>query len=261
MQTFMEANAKYKDHLKVIQLTDMHLFSDQAQKLHGYCTHQSLSDTIDLINASVDTLDFALVTGDISQDKTTVSYQLALAQFERLGVPVYWIHGNHDDESAIRPIFHASVHLKQLTHLSTPSWDFIALNTCRCGTNSGYLEESELASFWKKIATSQKSDRKIAVVMHHHPYPVATPLVDNCMLQESEQFLVQMNNTKEIKLIICGHVHGAYQISREKHTLESCPATCFQWKTGTDKVVTEDKRGFKVFDFYADSYQSSVIFV
>ncbi|MCC7005697.1 MAG: metallophosphoesterase [Ottowia sp.] len=261
VRALTETYINNKNHLKIIQITDMHLFADKAQKLHGYCTYRTLSDTVDYIIASEQNPDFVLVTGDISQDETTASYQLAREQFERLNIPIYWIHGNHDDETKVQAVFNATTHLKQLSKLTTPFWDFVGINTCRRGTDSGYIENSEMAIFYKKLAESKINDKKIVVVMHHHPYPVTTPLVDACMLQESEYFLGQLKENKQVKLILCGHVHGEYQITHDEHVLEACPATCFQWEKGTEKVTTEDKRGFKVIDFYVDAYESTVSFI
>lgn len=250
-----------KEHLKVIQFTDTHLFADKAQHLQGYCTYQNLSETIDYLLVSEELPHFVLLTGDISQDESSASYQLAQAQFERLNIPVYWIHGNHDDETKVKPSFGTSPYLKQLKHLTTLFWDFIAINTCRQGTDDGYLEESELAYFWQSVDIAKNNNKNIAVVMHHHPYPVATPLVDACMLQTADDFLTQIKQCSEIKLIICGHVHGNYQIPYGDLMIEACPATSFQWKKGTNALLTENKRGFKRFVFYANTYQVSAVFI
>jgi len=216
-----------KDHLNIIQITDTHLFANKAQLLQGHCTYQNLSDTIDYLLASAEIPHFVLLTGDISQDESPESYQFTRVQLERLNLPVYWIHGNHDDEAKVKPIFDASPNLKQLKHLVTPFWDFIAINTCRRGSDDGYLEENELVHFWLKVEIAKSNNKNIVVVMHHHPHPVATPLVDVCMLQKADDFLTQIKQRSEIKLIICGHVHGNYQISYGDLMIEACPATSF----------------------------------
>lgn len=251
-----------KEHLKIIQMTDTHLFADKRQKLQGYCTYQNLSETIDYLLVSKEVPHFVLLTGDISQDEFFESYQLTRMQLERLNLPIYWIHGNHDDEAKVRAIFDLSPCLKQLKHLMTPFWDFIAINTCRRGTDDGYLEENDLILFWQKVGIAKKNNKNIVVVMHHHPHPISTPLVDACMLQKASNFLMQIKKHQEIKLIICGHVHGDYQISYDGLMIEACPATSFQWKKGASTLLTENKRGFKCFKFYAHTdYQISTVFI
>ena len=245
----------------MIQITDTHLFADKTQQLQGHCTYQNLSDTIDYLLSSEEPPNFVLLTGDISQDESSESYRLARAQLERLNVPVSWIHGNHDDEIKVKPIFDASPFLKQLTHLPTPFWDFIAINTCRRGTDEGYLEESELAQFWQRASIAKRNNKNIVVVMHHHPHPVSTPLVDACMLKRAGKFLTQLKEHPEIKLMICGHVHGDYQIPYDKLMIEACPATSFQWQKGTSTLSTENKKGFKYFAFHANTYQASAVYI
>lgn len=251
-----------KDNFTVIQLSDPHLFSYEAAQLQGYTTHHHLVETINHVLRNPDVKpDMVFVTGDISQDETAESYRLALAQLERLPCPVYWIHGNHDNEAELQPIFKNSDRLQQLTQLCTPHWDFISINTCRHGADEGYIEKDEYERFLFKLESAEASNKKIAVVMHHHPAPVNTPLLDACMLRYHEKFLALVKEHRAIKLIMCGHVHGDYKINRDGFVIETCPATCFQWQKGTSSVITEDIRGYKVFDFNSTSYVSSTVFI
>jgi|GEM_PF-829893 len=249
------------DNYTVIQLSDTHLFSKKSTELQGYCTHKYLTNTIDHVLRSTIKPNIVLITGDISQDKTTQSYKLALEQFERLDCLVYWIHGNHDNEIELNSIFNNSPKLKKLDKLPVPFWDFISINTCRDGTDKGYIEDEEYERFLLKIEETKKKNKKIAVVMHHHPIPVNTPLLDACMLENHEKFLRIAKQNKEIKLIICGHVHGNYRIVHDEFVIETSPATCFQWKKGTSEVETENRRGYKIFHFNGDVYTSSTSFI
>jgi len=249
--------------LNILQITDTHLFSDKSATLHGNCTYHSLSETIDhIISSYAGKFDIAFITGDISQDQSLASYALALHQFERLSVPIYWISGNHDDAHKLKAVFNTSGVVKQLSKLTTDYWDFVALNTCRPGTDTGYIKNDDFDLFSEKIKESKNANKKIAIIMHHHLYPVDTPLVDECMLQSHENFINLLNETEQIKLIICGHVHGDYKISNKNHVLETCPATCFQWKQGSSiESEIENKSGFKIHNFNKDSHRSSTVFI
>ncbi|KAF3997106.1 metallophosphoesterase [Glaciimonas immobilis] len=253
---------KNKNVINILQITDMHLFSDKAATLHGNCTYKSFSNTVDhIISCYNEKFDIAIVTGDVSQDESLESYALALHQLERLGVPIYWIFGNHDDEYKIKSIFNTSRVLKQLTKITTGFWDFISLNTSRPGTAKGYIDSADFSIFAENVKISQLAGKNIAIIMHHHPYPVNTPLVDECMLQNDENFFRLITETEQIKLIICGHVHGDYKILNKNHVLETCPATCFQWNKGTDNVEIENRSGFKIHRFNKKSHRSSTIFI
>jgi len=248
--------------MKVIQITDTHLFSEKKAELQGFCTYEALTKIIEyIINFEEERPDYILLTGDISQDESIDSYEFALHEFEKLGVPVYWIHGNHDSEMAVEEVFKKSDNLIRLNKLSTKFWDFLSINTCRHGIDEGYIENCEIDIFLKKIEESKRDGKNIAVVMHHHPQPVNTPLVDECGLKNNEVFLDILKDNGSVKLVICGHVHGDYQIPFELKMIETCPATCFQWKKGTENIETENMRGFKVFNFESSSYDSTTIWI
>ena len=247
--------------MRVIQITDTHLFSDKSAELQGFNTHDGLSKTIDhLLKQGVHRSDIVLLTGDISQDESSESYHLALVQLMRIKLPIYWIHGNHDQKTNLTLEFSKSAITHNLYKLSTTYWDFISINTVRYGTDSGHIEEAEILRVLQAIAVSKKDGKNIAMVMHHHPVKVGTPLVDNCMLQENHLLLEILNKNKEIKLVICGHAHGDYQVKHNEYMIEVCPATCFQWKKGTSSLEKEDKRGFKIFNMYSSDYSSFTFF-
>jgi len=250
--------------MKIIQITDTHLFSDPLGKLHGYCSHQLLSDIITHLTSIYHRdgkPDFYFLTGDISQDESIESYKLALNQLERLDAPVYWIQGNHDDRNRIKSIFNSSNNLTQLKKLVTPAWDYIAIDTCQPSKDEGYISKEEMQFFLSAVEKSKQSHKNIAIVMHHHACPVGTPLIDECILRDSYDFIRTIKSIDEIKLVICGHVHGDYRIPIGKKFIETCPATCFQWKKGTQNIETENKRGFKVFEFNSNTYESTTMLI
>lgn len=114
-------------NITVVQITDLHLLAERNAKLHGYTTYSMLSDTIDSILSHTVQPDACFVTGDISQDETEASYDLARTELARLGVPVFWIPGNHDDRDMAEAVFGRSQDFRRLTKLATADWDFIYL--------------------------------------------------------------------------------------------------------------------------------------
>lgn len=249
------------DSINIIQITDTHVFATDAGRLEGYATNQFFNQAIEKITSQNKQTDFIFLTGDISQDRSVESYEYAAARLNQLNVPVYWIVGNHDAASAtVQSVFSRYQNMHALQHLATPYWDFVALNTRREGTDNGYVEPDEMERFVARLNMVNKSQKQVAVIMHHHPVPVGTPLVDDCMLQDSEDLLKIVKGRSEIKLIICGHVHGDYQIDVSGKKLETCPATSFQWKKRASTNETENERAIKYFSFEQNSYQSSVVY-
>lgn len=108
----------------VAQITDLHLLADRASELMGYCTYSMLSDTVDAILEHDNRPDVCLLTGDISQDESVESYELARFELERLGIPVFWMPGNHDQRGGAENVFGASENIRRLTKLVTADRQF-----------------------------------------------------------------------------------------------------------------------------------------
>lgn len=247
--------------INIIQITDTHLFATEEGRLQGFATNQLFNNALEKIASQYKHVDFIFLTGDISQDRSVESYKYAAGRLNQLQVPVYWIAGNHDDASpVVQSIFDRYENLYVLKHLSTPYWDFIALNSWREGTDSGYIDPKDIEQFVAQLDEARRNRKQVAVIMHHHPFPIGTPIVDECMLQDNGDFLKVVRQRSEIKLMISGHVHGDYKIDIDGKKLETCPATCFQWKKGASTAATEDKRAFKYFSFEQNAYRSSVVY-
>ncbi|EGY28098.1 protein of unknown function, metallo-dependent phosphatases domain [Candidatus Regiella insecticola 5.15] len=97
--------------------------------------------------------------------------------------------------------------------------------------------------------------------MHHPPFPVGTPLIDDYILKNGEDLLKKFFEYKNIELIICGHAHGDYQFNYHDVNIEVAPATCFQFKKGTLDVTVETRSGYRIFDFKREDYTSKTIFI
>src|SRR5690606_16615934 len=119
----------------------------------------------------------------------------------------------------------------------------------------GYLNDFELANL-KNELTKAPSGENIAIVMHHHPYAVETPLTDEYILKNNSDFKTILNGSN-VKLIICGHVHGDYSIKENHVTMESSPATCLQWPKGTKSLNIDRRIGYKIYFFNEGNYKTT----
>lgn len=240
-----------KDYFKVIQITDSHLFKENAD-LFGVDSNKNFNF---IINKVIDTelvdLDAIFLTGDLSQDQSPESYEIIADKIASLKVPAYWIAGNHDSLELMSPIFKQHAFLKFTRKLSTPSWDFIFLNTCLVGHDDGHISICEMQELENSIVNANNSN--IALVMHHHPVEVGTPLVDNYILQNN-QALLKLISKYNINLIICGHVHGDYSLKYHNTDIHTSPATCLQWKKGTHELVIDHRIGYKIYYFKDTGY-------
>ncbi|TAK73374.1 MAG: hypothetical protein EPO11_08555 [Gammaproteobacteria bacterium] len=245
----MIKSAKLKDNIvKVIQLSDTHLFADDDADIFGAKSNIKFKEVVEkILDEDSHDADIIFLTGDVSQDETDQSYQKVIDIFSKLTIPVYWIPGNHDNFERMKVVFKDAKNFFQARHLTLPGWNLIFLNT-----KDGYLPDSELALLKNTIATLA-GDANIAIVMHHHPAEVGTPLVDHYILQNRNEFWDIITGT-QVKLIICGHVHGDYKFKYRDVMIESTPATCLQWQQGTKDLKIDSKIGFKIYYFTPADY-------
>jgi 3',5'-cyclic-AMP phosphodiesterase len=239
--------------VKVIQITDTHLFATDELDIFGVKSNLKFKEVVDkILDEDSHDADMIFLTGDISQDETADSYQKVISILAKINLPIYWIPGNHDNIAQLESVFKNAKNCIQGRNLLLAHWNLIFLNTKMDGTAEGYLSQSEL-QFLEN--TLRKNDNKTAIVMHHHPAPVGTPFIDSYILRNRDEFWDIVTGSK-VQLIICGHVHGDYKFKYNNIVIESSPATCLQWQKGTKNLEIDTKIGYKIYYFHHDHYST-----
>ena len=247
-----------KGYVKVLQITDTHLFSDDEQEIFGVKSNKQLNKCLDhLISSDLNNTDYIFLTGDVSQDETIKSYEIIAEKLSSLNIPVYWIPGNHDDQNIMSGVFKQHRNFFHERSLSFPGWHIIFMHSNSPGVPEGYFLEEEIRALSKEIQ-SCKNDVKIGIVMHHHPYPVGTPLMDKYILQNNIDFWNIIEHTR-VSLVICGHVHGDYSYHYKNIQIEASPATCFQLPKKTTELKISPEIGYKIHYFKLNDYSSKAI--
>jgi len=241
--------------MKIIQITDTHLFADDTLEMYGVKCNIKFNEVIKkIIHEDSHDADIIFLTGDLSQDETIESYKKIADTLSPLNIPVYWIPGNHDHLERLESVFLSTKNFNREIQLSLPDWHFIFLNTKIDGRADGQLSQSELSILKNKISATP-TNKKIAIVMHHHPAPVDTPLIDHYILKNGHDFWDSVTGT-HVELIMCGHVHGDYSFKYNNIMIESSPATCLQWEKGTKDLITDNRIGYKIYHFDRDGYRA-----
>ncbi|KTD36152.1 3',5'-cyclic adenosine monophosphate phosphodiesterase CpdA [Legionella nautarum] len=251
----MENDFSTKEKLKILQITDMHLFSTNPC-LFGINPNKNFNEVMRAVfNQEIKDTDFILLTGDLSQDETADSYQYLVESFKHCEKPVFWISGNHDNEKLMTEVFSQLASFKRGKFLELNDWIFLFINSKLEGSENGYLSQDELKELEKKLKLCHKN---VALIMHHHPTPVNTPLIDKYILNNREELWEIISNTK-VKLIITGHVHGDYTLAKNDIKIECSPATCYQLKKGTSTLEIDHAVGYKIHYFDKSEYYSKAV--
>jgi len=237
---------------KIIQLTDSHLFVSKDEKFLDINPYLNLKQILSKVKN--ENPDYIIVTGDISHDGSKQSYQYFSDIIKELKINTYWYPGNHDNQKNMNDIFSSNKYLIHKKDFILGNWKFIYVETNIKNKDYGHISDNEIKILDNKIGNTKNN---IVLLMHHHPVSVQTPLVDRFIIDNGSVFLDKIKTLKQIKLIICGHVHGDYSVKTTDHLLIECgPATSFQWKKKTKTVKTINCPGYKIYYFNNDNFFS-----
>ncbi len=81
----------------ILQLTDMHLFSDPSRRMRGVPPNDCLVDVLAHVKSSKLNPDMIVLSGDLAHDEQRSTYQLLRSQVEPWVKRLVIIPGNHDD--------------------------------------------------------------------------------------------------------------------------------------------------------------------
>ncbi len=96
--------------LTFVQITDTHLGSGPDFDFHGFSPARHLERLITHINGLPQPPDFVIHTGDLSNNRSAASYEVARDLLAGLDVPLYLVTGNHDDRALLRTLLGAPPH-------------------------------------------------------------------------------------------------------------------------------------------------------
>lgn len=221
------------DSIYFVQVTDTHLFGDPGKRLLGVNTQESFEAVIKAVSNLDPTPEFLLLTGDLAQDGTPATYTRLKHHLQTIGIPCYWLAGNHDKLLPMHTILEGEgIHPQK--RFSRGNWTFILLNSHRPGKDSGHLDPVELEALQQALTETASSGQHVLLSLHHPPFEVQAQWLDGSALQEPEQLFEILDPFDHVRLVLCGHVHQDFQYSRHGVDYLSCPSTCIQFKPQSD---------------------------
>ena len=238
--------------LRVVQISDSHLFSSTDGRLLGLNTEDSLRLVLAKVKTEQPHIDVILATGDIAQEATEVAYgrfQQHLAQFN---APSYWLQGNHDITLPIQNTLTDSKNHLSPCVIKSDAWRIIMLNSSVEHEVPGKFQASELAFLQQALEGSKGFH--VMVCLHHHPIPMDCKWLDTQVVRNAADFWQVIDQFSHIKAIVWGHVHQESDRLRNGVRLLSVPSTCVQFKPLSDDFAIDEDRapGYRWFDLHAN---------
>ena len=240
--------------IRVLQITDPHLFADPNSTLMGINTSETLDEVLAKIQSDYQEMACLLVTGDLTQDDSEASYQHLKEKLFQVQAPCYWLRGNHDQPHLMEAVDPSAMQKQVILG----DWQIVLLNTQVEGKIHGYLSETELELL--ETCLRQDPDRHTLLAIHHHPAPINSRWMDQIMLKNPDDLARVIAHHDNIRGIIHGHVHQARKYQFCDLPVMATPSTCVQFAPGSDKFLADTRQpGFRVLDLLPDGQIESHI--
>lgn len=228
MDSQLEVTARNAKVVRILQVTDTHLFADTANTLLGINTHKSYHAVLDAILEQNLPIDLIVATGDLVQDQSPEAYQHFAKGIERLPAPCVWLPGNHD----YQPAMVSSLKLAGISSakeiLIGDEWQILMLDSQLQDVPHGELSEQQLE--WMKSCLDKRPQRITLVMLHHHPLPSGCTWLDQHSLRNSHILADYLKGYPQVKVMLCGHIHQEMDEYWHGIRLLATPSTCVQFK-------------------------------
>jgi len=238
------------DCLRVLQITDTHLYADPRGRLGGLTTERSYFEVMEKVLREHWPVDLVLATGDIVHDGSAAAYRRFKSQFEDLAVRTLVIPGNHDAPDTMRQVMEGG----RVTWSGSAilgRWQFVMLDTVVPGATGGHLREEQLALL-RRCLSDHRNFHAI-ICLHHHPVAMGSDWLDRIGIDNAEALWRVIDEFPQVRAVVWGHVHQDWRGVRGDVDLFASPSTCIQFKPG-QKTFTVDEAppGYRWFRLHGD---------
>lgn len=243
--------------LDLIQFSDCHLKSQPDASFGGVQPYLHLQQVLQYIQQH-EKVDCLLNTGDVAQDSCAETYQHYVDLIQSIDLPHFCLRGNHDDDASF-PFAYAD----QVNWLDCGAWGLILLNSQKHGCTYGEISERDLQQLQQLLTDFQQTmpEKHLLVALHHHVLPVGSAWLDKHILHNAPALLDVLRVSKQVKLLITGHVHQRFESHDQHIAIYSCPATSVQFKPKQREFALEHQPpAYRRYHLHADgSFQTEVM--
>jgi Icc protein len=243
-----------------VQISDTHLFEDPTTRLWDVAPEPMLDRALDEVSKLEGRPAFIVVTGDCSSDGSAQSYQRLRRKVERLGVPVYYIPGNHDEPRVLSKMLcdkELPPDAKLTQTFEALGWRFILLDSHIPGEDGGALGDVQRA--WLRTTLAAEPRTPTIVIVHHNPMPVGSEWLDPMTLSDANALLAILDTSPQVRAVLFGHIHQVFESTRDGAQYLSAPSTFFQFKPNSPRFGKDERPpGVRIVRLNGDTVRSAV---
>jgi Icc protein len=239
--------------VRIVQLTDLHLYKERDGVLAGVPTWESFAAVQQQVRDRHGDFDYLILTGDLAQDEARETYVMlreALGNWlERCRI----IPGNHDDPVQLREVFpelfeRGSDSLSFT--LDCSEWRIAGLDSHVPGEVKGRVGIKQLG--WLRERLMEQPEAPALIFIHHPPVPIDVAWLDSLGLNEAQQLLSLIETSPQVKLLCAGHVHQEWSGRIGAAGICTTPSTCVQFGARAEKTFDRKAAGYRTISLEAD---------
>lgn len=224
--------------VRLLQITDPHLFSEPSTCLLGVNTHQSLQAVLAEVQKTNVNFHAILATGDLIQDHQIQGYHHFARMIEPFKKPVFWVEGNHDEQPQMSLCLSEYPYIQPEKQIFAGNyWQILMLNSQVAGAPSGYLSRGQLA--WLEKSLSENTERFSLIVLHHNILPTHSAWLDQHSLKNADKLAEILARFPKVKAILHGHIHQEVNAIWQNIQILATPSTCIQFKPNCDEFTLD----------------------
>lgn len=232
-----QATSSTSGPVRLVQLSDSHLFADADGSLLGMNTHDSLQRVVERVLAEQERVDLVLATGDLSQDGTEESYHQFRRMTAAIAAPARWLAGNHDEPLPMERAAAGTDLLDPVTDIG--NWRVVMLNSAIPGSVPGRLEDDQLRLLEQALQTA--GERHCLICFHHQPVSIDCAWMAPIGLRNPEALFKVVEPYPQARALLWGHIHQEWDQQRGGLRLLASPSTCVQFEPGSDDFKVDER--------------------
>ena len=236
--------------MRVLQLTDMHIYATPEARFEGVDTRASCAQVLAHVHAHVRAYQALVLSGDLAMDGSAAAYAWLAHTFAVEHVPLLALPGNHDEPTVMARAAPALLRPMPAT-LQLGPWCLIGLDTRIAQRPQGALHAAQLA--WLAALVARCPAPHVGIFMHHPPLAIDSPWLDPMGLRDATALWQLCESWSALRFIACGHVHQNLDTWRGTVRVLVTPSTCVQFAPRARGYQIDPRApGYRILDLHDD---------
>lgn len=249
----------------IVHLSDTHLLAGDRRLGGAYDSTGGAAAALAAIERTGIRPDALVVTGDLTDLGEPDAYrrlrELVEPVAERLGTPVVWVAGNHDERPPMREgLFDEPGSLEPITAVhDLDGLRLIVLDSTVPGWHHGEIDAAQRE--WLRGVLAEPAPLGTLLALHHPPLPSHIPFFDILELRDQDAFAEIIGGT-DVRGILAGHLHYSTNGSFAGIPVSVASATCYTMnlqRPATEVNGMDAAQSFHLVHVYDDTITHTVV--